>query len=244
MAYRPLNEWNEITKRGGEDWRLLTRKINDALDFLHTLASGFLGVKNSVVADSEDGKLQLENDLTAEELAALGYPVNYGADETGARGFKRDFGGYVGTKQVDESNIGNTKMMEYDATLDKVKYVAKPTGSGTGAGFLVLPYLLYRTAAGGSFTGYMDVQMQVSAAADFATTIYDLDSGTSQTGWYAFSGASGEYLAWAAAGMPATDSWGVAYTGTLTVAKGYYMRWRVYEHGTSNYTDWYPGGVI
>ena len=40
--------------------------------------------------------------------------------------------GLVGTKQVDETNIADTKILEYDSTSDKLIYVAKPTGGGTG----------------------------------------------------------------------------------------------------------------
>ena len=51
--------------------------------------------------------------------------------------FKDIFGtgtgaGLVGTKEVDETNIADTKILEYDSTSDKLIYVAKPTGGGTG----------------------------------------------------------------------------------------------------------------
>jgi hypothetical protein len=239
MSYRPLKEYpvNEI-------WRWLTKNINDALDLIHGLASRVLGEKNSIVLDTEDSKIQLVNDLTDAELQALGYGTVYGTQEDGIRGFKKDLGGYVGTKEVDETNIGNDKLPVYKSALDKVVYETKPASASTAAGFLLLPYRMWRVVLGATFAGYMDVQMQIASDPDFSTLVYDLDSGTAQTYWMCFSAASGEYIAWDAAGMPATDVMGAIYTGTFVLAKNYYMRWRAYEHGTSNYGDWIPGGVI
>lgn len=241
MSYRPLKEYptNEI-------WRWLTKNINDALDLIHGLASRVLGEKNSIVLDTEDSKIQLVNDLTDAELQAFGYGTVYGTQDDGTRGFKKDLGGYIGTKEVDETNIAAGKILEYDGTTDKIKYVVKPTGSGTGsgAGFLLLPYRMWRVVLGATFSGYMDIQLQIASDPDFSTLVYDLDSGTSQTYWMCFSAASGEYISWDAAGMPATDVMGAIYTGTFVLAKGYYMRWRAYEHGTTNYGDWIPGGVV
>ena len=112
--------------------------------------------------------------------------------------------------------------------------------------FFLLPYLLWRHVLGSSFTGYIDVQMQISTDPLFATSLYDLDSGTSVSGWKSFGGASGQYESWTAAGMPATDVMGIVYTETLTLvsATKYYVRWRVYAHGTANYGEWLPGGAI
>jgi len=41
--------------------------------------------------------------------------------------------GKVGTKQVDESTIGNNKILYYDSTANKVKYMTAPTISGLGS---------------------------------------------------------------------------------------------------------------
>lgn len=237
MSYRPLLE-------PGELWKTLTKKINDALDYLYGLAGEILGVEKSIEKDESTSKISLVNDLTDAEILAQGKELVYGATSTGERGWKEDTGGKVGTKEVDETNIADDKILVYNSLTGYLEYETKPTSSSTSAGFLLLPYLLYRTATGSTFTGYIDVQFQISASSDFATTITDLDSGTSQTNWKCFSTASGEYLAWDAAGMPATDTMAITYLGTLTLAKGYYGRWRVYEHGTSNYGDWIPLGVI
>lgn len=121
-----------------------------------------------------------------------------------------------------------------------------PVVSGSGTGLFLLPYLLWRHTIGSEFTGYTDIQMQISSDPLFATSLYDLDSGTLQTGWKAFSSASATYLTWQPAGWPSTDLMGIAYIGTLTLVPGtkYYVRFRVYEHGTTNYGDYFPGGSI
>lgn len=154
--------------------------------------------------------------------------------------------GKVGTKEVDEADLGDRKIPVYDEESDKFIFIDLPTGSGGGAGFLVLPYLLWRTAFGSTFLGLIDVQMQISTDPTFADTDYDLSSSTARAEWVAFSGASGEYVAWEAAGMPATDITGIGYAGELEFdpETRYYMRWRVFEHGTMNSGDWIPGGVL
>lgn len=236
MSYRPLLP--------GELWKTLTEKINDALDYLYGLAGDILGVEKSIEKDETSSKISLVNDLTDAEILAEGKELVYGANSDGERGWKEDTGGQVGTKTVDETNIADDKILVYDATLDTLVYETKPSVTAASSGFLLLPYRVWRVVLGATFSGYMDVQMQISTSATFASAVYNLDSGVSQTGWMCFSAASGDYIAWDSDGMPATDVMGAIYTGTFVLAKGYYMRWRAYEHGTSNYGDWIPGGVI
>lgn len=248
--YRPLLEPTEENRARGiyepnENGHWLTKHINDALNYLHILAVSILGVEKSITIDDETKKVSLVNDLDDEELEAQNKDLVFGYSKTNkARGWKEDTGGKVGTKEVDETNIATGKMLEYDGTTDKIKYVVKPSGSEAGAGFLLLPYKLWREAIGYALTGYMDVQLQISTSPLFATTVYNIDSGSAQENWKCFSASSGTYIEWDASGMPATDVMGIVYTGTLTLTKGYYARWRTYEHGTSNYTDWLPLGVI
>lgn len=87
MAYRPLIEWDETKKSGGELWRTLTKKINDALDYLYNLVTSIAGVKNSIEKDT-DNNIQLVNDLTDAELEAQGTDLVYGySKDSKARGW-------------------------------------------------------------------------------------------------------------------------------------------------------------
>jgi hypothetical protein len=217
------------------------------LEFLHGLATQGAVGKNSVEVDPTDSNIQLRNDLTDTELEGLGYGTVYGTDDTGQRGYKKDTGGYVGNKQVDETNIGNNKILIYKSIQDKLVYEAKPDGSGgggAGTGFLLLPYAVWRKVLDVSFSGYVDIQLQVSNMTDFSNLIYNLDSGTNTAGWLSFSASSGTYINWAGGGEPATDIMGIIYTGALTLGKEQYARWRLYQHGTDNYGDWLPLGVV
>lgn len=249
MPYRPLKEYDEVERKGGEDWRFLTRKINNALSYLFDLAAGAISqVINSITKD-ENGKAQLVNDLTDVELAAQNKDLVYGYQKLeGMRGWKPDRAGYVGTKEVDEAALGDDKILVYDLATDKYVLEEKPTGGGDngGKGFLLLPYLLWRSVLGSVFTGYIDVQLQVATTPDFTGTLtYDLDSGVIQTGWKGFSAASSSYIPWIGIGLPATDIMGIGYIGSLDFPAGsiFYMRWRVYAHGTSNFGEWIPGGT-
>ena len=79
MAYRPLKEPKDW-------WPTLTKKINDALDYLFGLASSNENkVKKSITVDT-DGKAQLVNDLDDNELVPN---LVYGVDESSQRGFLR-----------------------------------------------------------------------------------------------------------------------------------------------------------
>lgn len=153
--------------------------------------------------------------------------------------------GLVGTREVDETAIADGRILAYVAASGKLEYVADQTGGG-GAGFLVLPYLLWRTAFGSTFSGLMDAEMEIATDPTFAVTESTFDSGTDPDEFRAFSAASGTYIPWEAAGMPATDVIGIVYTEALDLSTEvrHYMRWRVYEHGTTNYGEWIPGGIL
>ncbi len=119
MAYRPLDELKET-------WKGFTSKLNDIFDYLHGYADNMSNrVKKSITTD--DDKAQLVNDLTDAEITPN---LVYGTDNDGTRGYKADKGGYVGTKQVDETDIGDNKVLTYDDTLGK--YVLQDAAEGVG----------------------------------------------------------------------------------------------------------------
>jgi hypothetical protein len=77
MAYRPLNEQGEI-------WKTLTKKINDAFEFIEgKINTIFSGGKKSITQDV-DGKIQLVNDLDDSELIPESV---YGVSSSGIRGW-------------------------------------------------------------------------------------------------------------------------------------------------------------
>jgi len=121
-----------------------------------------------------------------------------------------------------------------------------PLISGSGTGLFLLPYLIWRNIIVAEFTGLVHIQMQISSDPAFATSLYDLDSTTTQTGWKCFSGGSSTYLAWDVAGMAVLDIMGIAYISTLNLVPGikYYVRWRISEHDGASYGVWLPGGSI
>lgn len=230
-------------------WNLLADKINAIGDYFEGLAATMSGrVKNSLENDPADGKAQLVNDLTDAEIIPN---LTYGVDENGVRGFRPDTGHVQGTDQgldtgganaVTAAQVKSAVSASHSNSLDH----ADTTDHNKSNSFLILPYQLWRHALGSVFTGYMDVQIQISPDPTFATSLYDLSSSVAVAGWYAFSAATGTYIAWQSSGNPATDVMGISYTGTLTLvsATKYYVRWRVYAHGTTNYGDWLPGGSV
>lgn len=129
-------------------------------------------------------------------------------------------------------------------------YIDGKTGGGTATDTdlkrIDFPYQLWRNALNVTFTGYVDIQVQISDDKAFGDTDFQYDSGTSQTGWVGFSSAGSNYVAWSASGMYATDLMSASYTGTVNLVTGtvYYMRWRVYEHLTTTYGYWVPGGIL
>jgi hypothetical protein len=238
MAYRPLKEYPE----DNEIWRWLTKNINDALDFLNGLATRVLGEKNSIVLDEDDKKIQLVNDLTDAELQALGYGTVYGTVEDGTKGFKKDLGGYIGTKEVDETNIADGKTIKYDATSEKMVYTAFPTSTASGrASYFVIPYHLYR----GEYEGNIHFQLQIGTTKDFSGTLdYDLDTADSQANFITFDGV--EWADFLSTGMPTTYLQ-AAITGLEFATTALrYIRWRTYylnEEEEPVYGDW-AGGII
>jgi len=77
MAYRPLTE-------PGEVWKVLTKKINDALEYLDSkITSIFAGANNSITQDT-DGMVHLVNDLSDGELIPDSV---YGVSSAGQRGW-------------------------------------------------------------------------------------------------------------------------------------------------------------
>ena len=87
------------------------------------------------VTESLDDLVYAENvfyDNTDSDLAAEN--VQDAIDELDATIDGLDLG-LVGTKEVDETAIGDTKILEYDTTSGKMVYVDKPTG---GSGYYIL----------------------------------------------------------------------------------------------------------
>jgi len=130
MAYRPLQKWvDEHNKGKGIIWKFLVDIIDDALDFLFSLSSTNEGkVKKSITTD-DDGKAQLVNDLSDAEILPN---LVYGTDSNGTRGYKIDKGGYIGTKQVDETGLNNNYILYYDEISGKWK-VKRLTSSQSGS---------------------------------------------------------------------------------------------------------------
>jgi len=234
MAYRPLKEHPE-----NEIWRWLTKNINDALDFLNGLATRVVGEKNSVTLDTEDSKLQLVNDLTDAELQALEYGTVYGSVEDGTRGFKKDLGGYIGTKEVDESALANEVIPVYDSASGKYVLQAKP--SDARLTYFVMPYHLWK----GEYDGNVHFQVQIGIAKDFSGVLdYDLDTADSQANFLTFDGV--KWADFLATGMPTTYlQVGITGLEFATTALRY-IRWRTYylnEEEEPVYGDW-VGGII
>ncbi|OQB73321.1 MAG: hypothetical protein BWX89_01019 [candidate division TA06 bacterium ADurb.Bin131] len=121
MAYRPLQKWaDEHNKGRGIIWTFLVSVVDDALNFLFSLASTNENkVKKSITTDT-DGKAQLVNDLSDTEILS---DLVYGTDSNGTRGYKKDTGGMIGTKQVDETGLTNNYILYYDS--DAVKWKVK-----------------------------------------------------------------------------------------------------------------------
>lgn len=60
--------------------------------------------------------------------------------------------GLVGTKEVDETNIADGRIQEYDSTSDKMIYVDKPTGTGDGRYYILITDEKAAGTDGGTFT--------------------------------------------------------------------------------------------
>ncbi len=244
MAFRPLQKWSDEHNKGkGIIWMFVVSVIDDALDYLFTLISEKrIEAKNSVTVDT-DGKTQLVNDLSDAELLPN---LVYGTDSNGTRGYKYDTGGHIGTKQVDETGLTNGYILYYDAVVDKWKTKLLPTSSqGSGRKIISLPYKLWREALGVVFTGYTDIEIQISTNMDFTNIIKNVNSNSvNRADFSFFSATEGIYKGWMDTGVPATDILDIIYTGDLNFTYDVYIRWRMIEHGTENYGEWLPLGVM
>ena len=78
------------------------------------------------ITDLQDYALK-SNVLELDNITAFTPDTDY---EPATKKYVDDNSGLVGTKEVDEINIADTKILEYDSTSDKLIYVAKPTGGG------------------------------------------------------------------------------------------------------------------
>ncbi len=235
MAFRPLKEHPD-----NEIWRWLTKKINDALDTVYGLATEIMGVKYSITKDDTDKKLQLVNDLSDAELVAQNKDLIYGWSKTSsARGWKEDWGGRIGSKEVDEVGLGDDVIPVYDEATGKYKLEPKPAVGRLN--YFLIDYHLWR----GEYEGNIHFQLQIGTSKDFSGTLdYNLDTATSQANWITFDG-----IKWAnflSTGMPTTYIQ-VARTGiTFTTSDIRYIRWRSYysdEDEQPVYGDW-TGGII
>jgi len=244
MEYRPLQQWSDEHNKGrGIVWKFLVSVVDDALDFLFSLSSTNENkVKKSITTD-DDGKAQLVNDLADSEILP---ELVYGTDSSGKRGYKADRGGYVGTKKVDETGLDDGYILYYDEITDKWKVKelgTSPTGSGKK--ILTFPYKLWRETLGIVFTGYADIQIQVSSNVGFTNIVKDVNSNSvNRADFSFFSAADGIYKVWQETGVPATDILDIIYTGELSFSYNTFLRWRIIEHGTENYGEWLPGGVL
>lgn len=234
MSYRPLKEHPE-----NEIWRWLTKNINDALDYLNGLVTRVAGEKNSVTLDTEDSKLQLVNDLTDAELQALGYGTVYGSAEDGTRGFKKDLGGYIGTKEVNEAALADGFIPVYDSASGKYVLQAKPSGGRLS--YLLMPYYLWK----GEYSGNIHFQVQIGTAKDFSGALdYDLDTADSQENFITFDGV--KWADFLATGMPTTYLQAGITELEFSTSALRYVRWRTYyldEADEPVYSEW-VGGVI
>jgi len=123
MSYRPLKEHPD-----NEIWRWLTKKINDALDCVYGFATNILGQKNSITKDEEDKKIQLVNDLSNTELETQHKDLIYGWSKTSkARGWKEDWGGRIGSKEVNEIGIRDNVIPVYHQATGKYELELKPS---------------------------------------------------------------------------------------------------------------------
>jgi len=101
MAYRPLNDVKESLKT-------LPSKINDALDYLYTLFSTNTGrVDKSITTSPENGKIQLVNDLSDNELLPN---IVYGTDDNAQRGW------------IKYKAVANIKLSDWLTTSDGKYY--------------------------------------------------------------------------------------------------------------------------
>lgn len=122
-----------------------------------------------------------------------------------------------------------------------------PVGIGGSGGKKVIsfPYKLWRETLGIVFTAYTDVQIQVSTDIGFTDIVKDVNSNSiNRHDFNFFSATEGIYKGWMDTGVPATDILDIIYTGDLNFTYDVYIRWRIVEHGTENYGDWLPLGVM
>ena len=211
------------------------------VDFSEGGASDILGGKNSI-SKTDDGYLELVNDLTDTELEIQGKDLVYGYSVMSkARGWKEDLGGKVGTKEVDETDIEDGKVLVYNKENNKLVYRSIVSGNG----FISFPYAVWRKVFENSFTGYLEIEIQVASDKGFTVILLDTTSEEEMTYFKYFSATNGIYQDWENDGVPATDVLDVVYLGSLNFEKPLYVRWRGYEHGNSdNASEWIPAGVL
>jgi len=241
MSYRPLKEHPD-----NEIWRWLTKKINDALDCVYGFATNILGQKNSITKDEEDKKIQLVNDLSNTELETQHKDLIYGWSKTSkARGWKEDWGGRIGSKEVNEIGIRDNVIPVYHQATGKYELELKPsTDGGTSTGhlnFFLIDYHLWR----GEYEGNIHFQLQIGLSKDFSGTLeYNLDTGTNQTNWITFDGT--KWADFLSIGMPTTYIQAARTGLSFLTPNTRYVRWRSYYINESEeyiFGDW-TGGII
>jgi len=148
-------------------------------------------------------------------------------------------------KDVDLTDVetGIDYTLYYDATAGKwkIKELVIPPNKK----IISFPYKLWREALNIAFTGYTDVQLQVSTNRGFTEIVKDVNSNSDdRTDFSYFSATTGTDEVWTETGIPATDILDIIYTGDLTFTSDVFLRWRMIEHGTTNYGEWLPGGIM